>query len=998
MMAKTMSSCKKQLLTALAIGTCATTISCPVCAQDTQAAPAPAQQPVTPAPLPAPQASNAAMGNVSSITVTGSQRIEPDTVRSYIQLHVGDAYNRGSLDQVIHDLMATDLFADVVVRDTQGAVTIDVKENPVVNRVLFEGNTRLKEDKLNPEIKLNPRDIYTRSKVRADVTRILELYRRQGRYGANVSPKLVQLEQNRVDVVYEINEGPKSRVRQINIIGNHVFKEPMLQQQMATKIAGFKHFMSSSTSYDSDRLAYDQQKLRQFYLTQGYADFRVISATAELTPDKRDFTITYVVEEGQRYKFGAVKVESEIRDLKSDLLQRLLPMRKGDQYNAKLVEDTVDSLNKQAGIFGYAYADTSPQFQRDEKTHTMGITFKVGETPRAYVEAIKINGNTHTRDKVVRREFRMAEGDAYNNLQVSRSQDRVQALGYFQDKLEVKQTTGSAADRVVLSTDLEEKNSGELNFSAGYSSIEHLVFSAGIRQRNFRGMGQDLHFNGSISTYSNSLGVGFTEPYLFDKNISYGVDVFRNGYSSFNYVGTNRNTTYKQTTVGFSNRLGVPLNEFWTLLGSYGWSSENVALNASNYSIDGVHCSVLLASRYLCDLTNGGLSTNRSRSTLGLSIIHNSLNNPQHPTSGSLFSLSTQINGPGGSVRNIKTLANFSTHKDLGKGLIVSASVEGGAVIPLRGNANTDPVLLTDRFFLGEPQMAGFDIRGVGPRVVRNYIGNTAAAFAGDGLSCAGTSGGVSTGSSVNISAGTASCPGGASLSSLSGTSSAGFASYCDPLTQPSGNCSYTNQTFDAIGGRYYYKGRFEVELPLGQGVKELGLRPSLFVDVGSVWGVRTPSLITAGDTKTAYFQYQDTDGSLKYYPYYASLGKSSNGNQLYLVTSSGTTYNNASVYGATTTCAKGYSPNLVAPNDPSCTTSLNGNTVTNPGTNSPNRPIPVFNESYFGGGASPRISVGVGVNWQSPMGPLRINLAKAIMYSPGDQLKLFSFNVGASF
>ena len=336
-------------------------LAAPLSAQEVRTPITDQAPPVQPAAAPAAPTGD----TVSQINVVGSQRIEPDTVRSYIKLKPGDLYTAEAGDQIIKDLFATELFADVTVREAGGVVTIEIKENPVINRIIFEGNKRLKEDKILKEIRLAPRQIFTRSKVRADVARIIELYRRQGRYAANVEPQMVMLDQNRVDIVYSITEGDKSRVQQINIIGNEKFDDGRLRKEMATKQARLTSFFSSNTSFDPDRLAYDQQKLRQFYLTQGYADFRVVSAIAELTPDKRDFIITYVVEEGERYKFGDVKVESDLRDFKPDFAQRILPMKKGDWYNAKQVEDTVNSLNETAGLLGYAFAEADPQFDRD---------------------------------------------------------------------------------------------------------------------------------------------------------------------------------------------------------------------------------------------------------------------------------------------------------------------------------------------------------------------------------------------------------------------------------------------------------------------------------------------------------------------------------------------------------------------------------------------------------------------------------------------------------
>ena len=462
---------RRRTATCLLIGTMLSSL--PAAAQ-AQRVPRRGRQPV-PVEAPVPSPSTAAVpsgstdtpqpgsGTVKSISVTGNQRLEADTVRSYVKLRAGQPFTRESLDQALKDLYASELFADVTIAGADtGDIVLRVRENPVINRIVLEGNKRLKEDKIRPEIKLAPRQIFTRSKARADVARIIELYRRQGRFAATVEPKMVQLDQNRVDIVFEIHEGAKSRVRKINIIGNDKFSDSRLRNEMATKETSLTHIFSGGTSYDPDRLAYDQQKMRQFYLTNGYADFHVVSAVAELTPDKRDFIITYVVEEGQRYKFGDIDVESQIRDLKPDTLKYLIRIKPGDWYNAKTVEDTVDGLQETAGLLGYAFADVRPNFNRDKSKLTMSVRFQLADAPRVYVERIDINGNTNTRDKVVRREFRLTEGDAFNGFRVKRSRDRIQSLGFFQDKFEIEQKQGSTPDRVVL----QAQSGGEVDRAA----------------------------------------------------------------------------------------------------------------------------------------------------------------------------------------------------------------------------------------------------------------------------------------------------------------------------------------------------------------------------------------------------------------------------------------------------------------------------------------------------------------------------------------------------
>lgn len=714
---------------------------------------------------------------IASLTVAGTQRIEPETVIAYTKLRVGVPYSNETLDQALKDIQASGLFADVTIEGvTSGAITIRVRENPIVNRIVLEGNKRLKDDKITKELKLAPRQVFSRSNVRADVARIVELYRRQGRFAASVDPKMVLLDQNRVDIVFVISEGPKSKVRQINILGAHQFGEDALRAQLATKQARAWRLLSSTTTYDADRLAYDQQKLRQLYLTQGYADFRVTSAVAELTPDKRDFVITYVVEEGPRYRFGDVGVESDIRDFDGTKLAATLPFKQGDWYNAKLVEDTVESLEQTAGLFGYAFADVSPEFQRDGEAHTMSVSFHIAERRRSYVEGIDITGNTRTRDKVIRRELRLAEGDAFNSVQVQRSQDRINSLGYFQDKLEVKQVPGSNPDAVVLQTSVEEKSTGELSLSAGYSSLESFIVQAGTTQRNFRGMGQELRLNGSYSAYSKSVQLGFTEPYLFDRNIALGGDIFRRDYKSYNTT-TSNDTTYQQISTGFQVRAGTPINEYWSTAIRYGLSYDQVSLDQDTYYTNGV-CDAALAGTYLCEAVG-----NRWTSQVGYSFIYDTTNSRTRPTRGTTFSFSQDFAGLGGDTRYLRTTAKATKYWDLGKQFVFSAHAEGGYIDGLGQD-----VRLTDRFFLGQPQLRGFDIRGIGPSVTRTTYDTSTV-----------------------------------------------------PATLYTGS---DYQTREALGGTAYYMARAELALPLGAGARELGLRPLIYMDVGAVFGGKTPTLI----------------------------------------------------------------------------------------------------------------------------------------------------------
>jgi outer membrane protein insertion porin family len=842
---------------------------------------------------------------VRAVLVEGSQRIEPDTVRSYIQLQPGVVYTREMLDEALRDLFQTELFADVEIRDNGGELTIVVQENPVINRILLEGNRRLDDEDIRGEIRLAPRQIFTRSRARADVARIIELYRRRGRFAASIEPQMVELDQNRVDIVFEISEGPRSRVQQINVIGNDIYSDSALRSEMATKQSRFFRFFSSSDTFDPDRLAFDQQRLRQFYLTEGYADFRVISAVAELTPDRSDFIITYVVEEGERYRFGDLELDSDLRDFSSEQFSSFIPMETGDWYNAQQIEDTIDRLTETAGLLGYAFAEARPEFNINREDRTMAVRFRIEETPRVYVERIEINGNTLTRDKVIRREFRLQEGDAFNSFLVRRTQARIQSLGFFQEGLEIDQSPGSAPDRIILTANVEENATGEIQVSAGFSSLERFILNFSIRQRNFLGKGQELRAGINYSSFSNSIELGFTEPYLFDRNIAIGVDLFRRDFDSFNFIGNTRNTTYEQISVGFQVRSGVPLTEYWTLALRYGLTQEDITLDENTFFLNG-ECSPLRAGRFLCDAIG-----NRLISSIGYSLVYNNLDNNVRPSSGRRLILSQDFAGLFGDVRYLRTRIDADQYFNIGSGFIFGLSAEAGYVLSFenRTGDGVDDVRLTDRFFLGEPQIRGFDIRGVGPRVQR--------------------------------------------FSYLPGT-----------------NDLLTDQQFvtdDAIGGRAYYLARAELEIPLGSGARELGFRPSIFIDAGAVFGVTNPNLQTfpCFDSNGIETGQTPCTGDSIPGPIVTRL-LDANGAPLFIDNTTAVLTTDATTGGNATTEA--------------------------------NSSISPFLERFVGDSPSPRVTAGIGVSWNSPFGPFRIDLAYSLLQEEGDEDKLFSFNIGTQF
>ncbi len=626
-------------------------------------------------------------GTIRDIVIEGNQRIELSTIQNYLTLQPGALYSSAEADKSLKALFATGLFADVNLRLQGSSLIVRVTENPVINRILFEGNRRVQADQLRSELQLKPRQVYTRSKVQTDTQRIQQIYRRTGRFAATIEPKVIQLPQNRVDLVFEINEGPLTGVSRIRFIGNRQFSDSKLREEIQTKESAWWRFLSSDDSYDPDRVTFDREKLRKFYLSKGYADFAVTNAVAELLPNREKFIITFTVEEGERYKFGKMDVVSELKGIDGAQMKEFVVTPTGETYNADLVEKTVQSITSELGRFGYAFVDVRPDVNKDREKRVVDITYRIGESPRVFVERIDIVGNVRTLDKVVRREFRLAEGDAFNSAKLRRTRTRLRGLNFF-DKVEIAESRGSAPDKVVLTAEVTEKSTGELSFGVGYSTTESVLGDVSIRERNLLGRGQDLKVGFSLSTTRQQADLSFTEPYFLDRELAAGVDLVRRR------TDYTRRSSLDQTTTSGTTRLSFPITENLSQLLYYRIRQDE---------IDNIETS---ASRFI-RAQEGRYIT----SAVGHALTYDRRDDKVDPTTGYYLRLSQEVAGLGGTEFYVKNVGNAAKYFPITDETVLTLSTELGMI-----NGINDDVRLPNRFFVGGDSFRGFAVGGIGPR------------------------------------------------------------------------------------------------------------------------------------------------------------------------------------------------------------------------------------------------------------------------------------------
>jgi outer membrane protein insertion porin family len=626
---------------------------------------------------------------IQSIAVEGNQRIEQGTILSYIGIKPGDMYDPIKVDAAIAALYETKLFDDVVIERRGSVVTIKVKENPVINEIAFEGNKRIDKGDLEKEMRLKPRSVLTKSDLQNDVNRLLAVYQKSGRFLAEVTPKVIQLDQNRVNLVFEISEGDKSLVRRIRFVGNKYYSAGTLRNSIQTKETAWYRFLSSDDSYDPDRLDFDKELLRRYYISKGFADFKVLSAVSELTPEKDSFYITFTIEEGQRYTFGKMSVQSHIEKVKIEPLQEIIASTPGEIFNAEEIDQTVDKMTEALGEQGYAFVNIDPQYNRDPKARTIGINYAIAETPRVYVDKINITGNVRTKDEVIRREFRLAEGDPYNVSKLRRSQQRLKNLGYFTN-VDIQNQKGATPDKMNINVNVEEKSTGELTIGGGYSTSDGVLSDISVTERNLMGSGQFLKVSGTLAARRQEVGLSYTEPYFLGREIAAGFDIFdqrrdRQSESSFD-----------SDSKGVTLRAAYPFTEHLT--------------HSVHYSLRDDQITNVLdtASRFIKDQEGQTVT-----SLVGQSFIYDKRDNKFDPSEGYYIRVNQDVAGLGGDAKHLMHELRGSYYiPTISDKWVLSFTGRGGYIFGL----GSEDVRINNRFFIGGNYIRGFETDGIGPR------------------------------------------------------------------------------------------------------------------------------------------------------------------------------------------------------------------------------------------------------------------------------------------
>jgi outer membrane protein insertion porin family len=643
---------------------------------------------------------------VSSIEVRGNQRVEADTIRSQTGIVPGRSFSSGDIDEAVKRLFATGLFSDVRINQVGSTLVVEVSEYRIVNQVLFQGNKKIKDAPLAGAVQLKPRGTFSDATLEADAQAVRDAYRRVGRDDATVTTQVIDLGDNRVNVVFNIQEGDRTKIAAINFVGNNAFGDRRLSDVIATKRSNFLSFLMRDDIYDEERLRADEELLRRFYYNRGYADFRVVSAYGELDEASNQYTITITVEEGDRYTFGDVTVDSTIADVNTEQLQSVIETHAGDVYNAKNVEDTIIALTEKVAGQGYAFAQVTPRGDRNFENHTISVTYAIDQGPRTYVERIEIRGNARTRDYVIRREFDVSEGDAFNQVLIQRAKRRLEALNFF-ERVDISTAPGSEPDQVILVVDVVEKSTGELSIGAGYTtggdspgpSIE-----GSITERNFLGRGQFIRFAAGVGEKSRDFTFSFTEPYFLGRRIAAGFDIFRN---------TRNYDNYDTETTGATVRFGLPITQALSTLTAYTFQQEKYELDDNCQPDAGPP-----VNNNPCGISNaiiqGAEDSPWNKSSVSQSLIYNTIDDMKSPHSGIYATAVAEFAGLGGDAKYVKFTTRASYYKTLSEEYdIVGMALAGGGYIS--GYGSESNLRIFDQFQSNDRMIRGFEYNGIGP-------------------------------------------------------------------------------------------------------------------------------------------------------------------------------------------------------------------------------------------------------------------------------------------
>jgi outer membrane protein insertion porin family len=729
----------------------------------------------------------------SSIVVEGNRRVEADTVRSYFKVAPGERLDSAKIDAALKALYGTGLFQDVRISQSGGKLIVTVVEAAVIDKIAFEGNHRLKDEQLLQEIQSKERGALSRAAVQADVQRIIEIYQRNGRFDVSVVPKIIDRPNNRVDLVFEINEGEKTGIKSLIFVGNNAYSAWRLKEVIKTSESTFLSFLQTTDVYDPDRIEADRDLIRRFYLKHGYADVQVVSATGVYDPSKKGFVVTFTIEEGALYHFGAVDIQSNVRAVSGNSLRPALRMGAGQIYNGEAVEKTVEDMTIELARRGYPFGQVRPRGDRNPSARTIGVLFLVDEGTRAYIERINIRGNYRTRDYVIRREFDINEGDPYNRALVDRAERRIKNLNYFKN-VKITNEPGSAPDRVVINVDVEEQPTGDFSVQGGYSTANGWLAEVSITERNLLGTGRFARGSVTYGQFVRGVELSYAEPYFLDYRSSMGVDLFAKQTLASSYL------SYGTESIGGTLKLGLPLREDLALQLRYSLFDQKITLPSTLDSCNNLNPDLVTtfpvpnaiqptapASPFPATTPNCFALGQASlpvrvelqqgaylSSILGYGLVYNSLDNNKLPTSGVYVSFGQDFAGLGGAVSYLRTTVDVRAYYEIVSDLVSMLHLQAGDIYSLKNcptpntcASNSDYVRLLDDFKMGPNLVRGFQPAGIGPRDI------------------------------------------------TPGTSN------------------------DALGGTMYWGASLEMQYPLYFLPKDSGFRGAIFVDSGSLWGYR---------------------------------------------------------------------------------------------------------------------------------------------------------------